>query len=286
MRTYALLALALIACSCSTLDSGDVFSPEGSEEQNVEFRLQSEPISAADGDSVFIGGSFVRSWTPQNFDALEPFGTISEGRINGTYSRPVWAVGEEYTISLWRRLDGSYVRIGEPIFANGVQITALSWSSYAMFWRFRVNRNGAGEVIIDPIQDDRPRLFGARLWTDGIYSQDPDSLFLNDTIGPATPVSAASAWTGLRLVPCGWNGSAWEQDVAFVKPGTYFIRFERLDGRPVFAGCHVDNLTLNHLTNGGPAEHPWWVFAVRVSEDGTIVNDGPPNLRQIVIIGP
>jgi hypothetical protein len=292
MRRNLILALlgaiALIGSSCGDLKSGDINAPGFSEPTEVAFAFTGKVSQATTGDSVFIGGSFVRSWTPVHYDALEYFGTVAlDGAISGVYTRLVWAVSERYTVILWRKgADGRLYPITEELVANGTPLTALSWTVHAIFWEFAVGRDMNGAVVIDPLRDDRWRFVDESVWTDGIASTHPDSLYLNDPVSSTTPIYALSAWTGMRYLPCEWASNRWSQQMHFVRPGTYYVAFVKESGAQVYAGCRLGSLSLNHVENAGTPEHPWWVFAVTVAENGTISNAGPPNLPGLVTIGP
>lgn len=279
--------LMLLLGGCADLKSGDIFAPGDEGAPTTSFTL-SASSPATQGDSVFIGGSFAKE-TPDNVEDWEFFGFVGQGgQIEGTYSRAVWAAGEPYSIRLGVKTNGYVYPILDGIKANGVPITAFSYSEYIVLRLFQVNRTAEGVAYIDPIRDDNWRRIETTTWTNGIYTTDPDSLFLNDPMSEHVPVLALNAWNSFKLMPCTWDpqGQSWVQQTTLLKPGPYLLRFEKTTGQPVYAGCHIGNLVLNHLVNGAaPGYPPWWLFRIVVSENGTITNGGPNNLVYFITIG-
>ncbi|MFH1171535.1 MAG: hypothetical protein V1778_03290 [bacterium] len=291
---YLVLLLAILAfvpLSCAKLGSGYTTAPGVMVEQT--FLLSAHVAAEATGDTVLIGGSFVKSWTREQPDTLEFFGTIVGTDITGLYTRPVWAVDEDYTVVLWHKASDGLHRIMDALVvqttSSTTTITALVSNSYTYLWKFQVGRDDGGNVIVNPIRDDRPNLVGGQLWTNGIASTNPDSLFLNDPLTATTPVRAYSPWSGMRPLSCEWAPTnSWMQAVELVKPGRQYFRFERENGSVVLAGCHYtgvrNTIPLNHVVNGGGTK-PWWVFAIDILDDGTAVNAGPPNLPLLISVG-
>lgn len=295
LARYAPFVAALALIGCAELPEGDIITGPGGLDQQT-FTLEATALGSMPGDSVFIGGSFVTSWTPENPNAMEHFGFVAaDESITGSYSRPVWAAGETYSVILWRKTNGYLYPVLTGLTANGVPITATIYSAFAIFREFGVNRDSNGNVVVDPLRDDSDRFVESALWTDGIYSDHPDSLFLNEPIGPEEVVLCLSADSGFRLLPGTYypGGDSYVRQGLFVRPGVYYLRWEKASGKAVFAGCNVGAITCSHLVdlprdlnpNTPPGTPSYWVFKIRVLENGTFQNFGPPNLLPILTVG-
>ena len=279
--------LLLLAASCGKLQSGDILVPGPIIEE--PFSIAGLVSEAVEGDSIFIGGTFGRL-TPEDPEDWEYFGRIENGHIVGSYSRLVWAAGEQYPIRLGRRTNAGFppMPILDSLSANGVPITAFQYSEFAAYRLFAVNRTDEGLPYVDPIRDDNWRRIETAMWTNGIYSTHPDSLGLNDPMRLDVPVNALNMWNGFKMQPCIWDpqGQSWVQQTTLLKPGRYRLRFEKHTGQTVFAGCYIGNLRLHYLVNGAAPGYPaWLLFEVTVDEGGVIRNAGPNNLVYYISAG-
>lgn len=288
--------LAFLASSCGNLKSGNVTGPSGGD-GNTPIILgipASVPVNIpfAPGDSVFIGGSFAKT-TPLDFEDWDFYGTVAQdGTIVGSYNRLVFAAGEVWTVRLAVKHDGDYLPVYDGISANGVPLTAFVYNSWQVFRAFKVGRSDSGEVFIDPIRDDNFQRVDNSLWTNGTFSEDPDSLDLNIPMSPDVPIKALDAWSFFKLVKLTYDpqGLSYAGQTSFLTdfqtPKTYYVRFELPTGQPIIGGCHVGNHELKYLVNGAaPGAGTWLLFAFELLPDGTFRDLGPDNRAAMVGIG-
>lgn len=241
-------------------------------------------------DSVFIAGTFA---SPMNMDwqAVRFVGFL---RADGTFDRQsvILVPNEErvYQMILFYRRDGVPFMMYGTTTLNGVVLTAIDYTPYVMWSTFRFVPPG----MVDPIRDDRGRLFWSECLVDGFVH--PDSTNLNVVVTGADRFQCFS--TDTRLVShemifvdaSGGQLASWRQPVLGLKGAQqYFIRVNRPAGQMMLPGVKMKNadgsytqcMNVFDIDTGAGV---YFVFELRLDHDGVWRNPRPADERWAPIV--
>jgi len=271
-----LLLLVMAGCS-KDHEVGYVYDPI-SQHESTPFTLSFslELTGYADGDPVYLGGSVLKEWTPENPNILIQVGTVESCQINISYERMVMAAGEDYTATLFVEHAGYKYRELDGIVACGDTLTDLRYTPFDVLREFCVTRQDGNAAILQ--NDEDHLLMNATLQYTGCAFTDPDLVYLNESL--AQPILTLSTWSRLNLLPNEWDeeDEIWTQDITVVKGSTIYLRWQDESGQERRAGCYIGDLECRYLVDlDSRPDYEWWVFEVRVTETGEFENPGDDN---------
>ncbi len=245
------------------------------------------PSPAAEGDPVYVGDSFAKTWSDSTPNVRELAGSIQGGVAVFNYSRLV-VPGVRYHLKAWQRASNRwyYPLMGLKAIGSSQTakpLTAIAWDKWGWAYEFEVGSDGS----IITLRDDTPQLRTLSLQYIGIAP--PGLEYLSENLAPNDTISVYSTWGGTdQALPGTWTGADWRQSVTTMADSTMMLRWEG-GGKERVAGCYAVLGTTVHeckyLVDIDPTETVYRFFQIVAHSDGTISDGGPDNRWPEVRLG-